>query len=117
MNTFVVLLRGLNIWGKTSSRWPLLAQLEAKGFSNVASYIASGNLILGTRTSAAATRMAIEGLLVSEVGLGANAACALVLTRADLEAVVKKRQNGFGDEPASPTATPCSDRSRRQGGP
>jgi uncharacterized protein (DUF1697 family) len=46
-NRYLVLLRGINVGGK--NRVPMAAlreRLEADGFSNVSTYIASGNVIL-----------------------------------------------------------------------
>ena len=100
MNTYVVLLRGVNVGGKNIiSMAALRSALEGLGFSNVASYIASGNLIVDSKKSAAATKDAIEGLLADKFGVGRDSARALVLTQADLEAVVKKTPRGFGTDP------------------
>ncbi|MEA2676067.1 MAG: hypothetical protein QOJ81_208 [Chloroflexota bacterium] len=100
MNTYVVLLRGVNVGGKNViSMAALRTALEALGFENVASYIASGNLILDSTKSAAATQAAVEGLLADKFKVSRESARALVLTQRDLEAVVKKRPKGFGDEP------------------
>ncbi|MEP7361154.1 MAG: DUF1697 domain-containing protein, partial [Chloroflexota bacterium] len=100
MNTYVVLLRGVNVGGKNIiSMAALRSALEEMGFANVASYIASGNLIVDTKRSAAATQKAIEGLLADKFGVGRDSARALVLTQADLEAVVKKKPRGFGASP------------------
>lgn len=100
MNTYVVLLRGVNVGGKNIIAMAALrTALENLGFENVASYIASGNLIVDSPKSAAATQKAVERLLVDEFGVGSDSARALVLTQRDLEAVVNKRPKGFGDEP------------------
>ena len=100
MNTYVVLLRGVNVGGKNIiSMAKLRAGLEGIGFSNVASYIASGNLIVDTRKSASAAQSAIQRLLVSDFKISKESASALVLTQAELQAIVKKKPRGFGDEP------------------
>jgi uncharacterized protein (DUF1697 family) len=100
MDTYAVLLRGVNVGGKNIiSMAKLRAALEELGFENVASYIASGNLIVDSPKSAAATQKAVEGLLADKFGVGRDSARALVLTLSELEAVVKKRPKGFGDEP------------------
>jgi len=77
----------------------LRTALEELGFKNVASYIASGNLIVDSPKTASATQKAVERLLVDKFGVGRDSARALVLTQPELEAVVKKRPKGFGDEP------------------
>lgn len=47
MNTYVVLLRGINVGGKnTVPMMGLKKCLEELGFSNVSTYIASGNVIV-----------------------------------------------------------------------
>ena len=100
MNTYVVLLRGVNVGGKNIiSMAALRAALEELGFSNVASYIASGNLIVDTKKSASATQTAVQKVLSDKHGVSKESARALVLTQAELEAVVKKRPKGFGDQP------------------
>ncbi len=100
MNTYVVLLRGVNVGGKNIISMAVLRkELEGLGFENVASYIASGNLIVDSPKSADATKDAVERLLVDKFGVGSDSARALVLTQGDLEAVVKNRPKGFGDEP------------------
>lgn len=100
MNTYVVLLRGVNVGGKNIiSMAALRAALEESGFTNVASYIASGNLIVDTKLSEARTQAAVQGLLTDKFGVGRESARALVLTQAELQAVVSKKPKGFGDEP------------------
>lgn len=100
MNTYVVLLRGVNVGGKNIiSMAALRAALEQSGFTNVASYIASGNLIVDTRKSVSAAQTAVQKVLSDKHGVDRESARALVLTRSELEAVVKKRPKGFGDEP------------------
>jgi uncharacterized protein (DUF1697 family) len=96
----VVLLRGVNVGGKNIiSMAKLRAALEEAGFENVASYIASGNLIVDSRRSALSAQSAIERVIVSK--FGHESASALVLTRAELEAIVKKKPRNFGDEPGT----------------
>ena len=100
MKTYVVLLRGVNVGGKNIiSMAELRTALEALGFTNVASYIASGNLILDSELSAANTQAAVQGLLADKFGVDLDSARALVLTQRHLAEVVSKRPRGFGDEP------------------
>jgi uncharacterized protein (DUF1697 family) len=101
INTYVVLLRGVNVGGKNIvSMAKLRSSLEGLGFSNVASYIASGNLIVDTRKSASAAQSAIQRLLVSDFNIPRESASALVLTHAELEAIVCGAPRGFGKSPA-----------------
>ena len=47
MNTYVILMRGINVGGKNRIPMSGLKKcLEDLGFSNVSTYIASGNVIL-----------------------------------------------------------------------
>ena len=47
MNTYVILIRGINVGGKnTSSMAGLIKCLEELGFSDVSTYIASGKWFL-----------------------------------------------------------------------
>ena len=101
MNTYVVLLRGVNVGGKNSvSMASLRAALEGLGYENVASYINSGNVLVDSRKSATKVRTDVEKVLADSFGLDRESARAAVLTRAQLEAVVAKKPKGFGDQPA-----------------
>ena len=100
MNTYVVLLRGVNVGGKNIvSMAALRTSLEKLGFENVASYIASGNLLVDSKLSAEKAQAAIQDLLVSGFKIARDSARAHVLTQRHLEEVVKKKPKGFGDEP------------------
>ncbi len=76
-HTWIVLLRGVNVGGGNQVAMPALrASCEAAGFSDVASYIQSGNLVVGggdggatggDGEAAVAERM--RSLLVAEHGL------------------------------------------------
>jgi uncharacterized protein (DUF1697 family) len=49
MRTYIALLRGINISGKNKISMPLLkAAFEEIGFSNVSTYINSGNVIFSS---------------------------------------------------------------------
>jgi uncharacterized protein (DUF1697 family) len=51
MRTFVALLRGINVGGKSMIRMPeLKALLAAMGFENVSTYIQSGNVVFSAST-------------------------------------------------------------------
>jgi uncharacterized protein (DUF1697 family) len=101
MNTYVVLVRGVNVGGKNIVPMAALrTALEELGFENVASYIASGNLILDSSFSAAKTQAAVEDALVDGFKMDRETTRTLVLTRNELEAVIEKRPRGFGNDPA-----------------
>jgi uncharacterized protein (DUF1697 family) len=101
MTAYLVLLRGINVGGRNKVPMAdLRAVLEDLGFSNVSTYIASGNVLLDADLSAAKVASKIEDALPKAFKLDAELIRIAVLSRAELEAVVKRRPKGFGDEPA-----------------
>ena len=55
MNTYVILIRGINVGGKNKIPMAGLKKcLEELGFSDVSTYIASGNVILKSKKGAKA---------------------------------------------------------------
>lgn len=100
MNTYVLLLRGINVGGKNKvSMAELKKRLEELGFANVRSYIASGNVIVQSNMSAADVKKQIEHTLPKHFALDSELIKVLVLTRKQLQAVVDNRPAGFGDRP------------------
>jgi uncharacterized protein (DUF1697 family) len=100
MNTYVLLLRGVNVGGKSKlSMTELKLALEALGYTNVSTYIASGNVVLDTTESAVAVTKKIEEILVNKFKLDSENNKILVLTHKQLEAVVDKAPKGFGKHP------------------
>ncbi len=73
--------------------------LEEEGFSNVVTYIASGNVILKSDKTASQIKALIEKALPKNFKLDSKLVKVLVLTRAQLQAVVDKRPKGFGGSP------------------
>jgi uncharacterized protein (DUF1697 family) len=101
MTSYLVLLRGINVGGRNKVPMAeLRAVLEDLGFSNVSTYIASGNVLLDSDLSAAKVASTIEDALPKAFKLHAELIRIAVLSLAELEAVVKHRPRGFGDEPA-----------------
>jgi uncharacterized protein (DUF1697 family) len=101
MTSYLVLLRGINVGGKNKVPMAALRTvLEDAGFSNVATYIASGNVFLDSDRAAAKVAAAIEAGLPKSFKLDAELIRVAVLSEAELKAVVEKRPKGFGDEPA-----------------
>lgn len=98
--TYLALLRGVNVGGK--NRVPmaeLRERLERLGFSNVKTYIASGNVILDSDRRPRWIREQIERALPEAFDLHDEVVKVLVLSRDQLEAVVDDRPEGFGDHP------------------
>jgi len=101
MTAFLVLLRGINVGGKNKVPMAELRKvLEDAGFSYVSTYIASGNVFLDSDLSAPKVADRIEGALPKAFALDAELIKLRVLTADELEAVVKNRPKGFGDEPS-----------------
>lgn len=99
---YVVLLRGINVGGKNKVPMAgLRTALEGLGFSNVSTYIASGNVILDANLSAATVAERTEAALPKAFKLDAKIIKVAVLSADELEAVVKRRPKGFGEEPAT----------------
>jgi uncharacterized protein (DUF1697 family) len=64
MNTYVVLLRGINVGGKnTVPMMGLKKCLEELGFANVSTYLASGNVIVQSDQRATEVKAQIEEAL------------------------------------------------------
>lgn len=101
MTSYLVLLRGVNVGGKNRlSMKDLKECLEAHGFSNVSTYIASGNVILESKKSAKAVKAEIEKALLKAFKLDSEPIKVLVLTKKQLQAVIDTRPKGFGGKPA-----------------
>ena len=101
VKNYVVLLRGINVGGKNIVPMAgLRSCLEELGFTKVATYIASGNVILASDQPAAEIQARIEAALTKNFKLHSEFMKVLVLTRKQLQAVVDKKPAGFGDQPA-----------------
>jgi uncharacterized protein (DUF1697 family) len=100
MSRYVAFLRGINVGGKNSVPMVRLrAVLEELGFADVATYIASGNVILDSERSAGETGALIEEALPREFALHDGRVRVLVLAQGQLQAIVDNRPEGFGSQP------------------
>jgi len=100
MAQYVALLRGINVGGKNQIRMAdLKACLEEGGFENVATYIASGNVLFesGERSAARLTQR-IEGLLSAR--FNHYLASVVLRTKAQMRSVVERAPKGFGSQPS-----------------
>lgn len=89
MNSWIILLRGINVGGKNVvSMNELKALLADAGFSNVRSYIQSGNVVLDT---AARPTDEISCLIEREFGFRPTI---FVMSRADFEKAIKNNPYG-----------------------
>ncbi len=83
--TLVGLLRAVNVGGRKLPMAELRAMCEAAGFSSVRTYIQSGNVVFGTRGSAAKAKATLEAVLAKYFG----GSCRVVMrTAAELEAAI-----------------------------
>jgi uncharacterized protein (DUF1697 family) len=97
---YVVLLRGINVGGKNKVPMAALRELlEELGYSDLSTYIASGNVILSSDRSAGEIKRRIEEALPKAFRLDSELIAVLVLTRAQLRAVVREKPKAFGEHP------------------
>ena len=100
MTDYLILLRGINVGGKNKVPMARLrALLEELGHSNVSTYIASGNAIIRSDRPPEAIKRQLEAALPKTFKLDSELIAVLVLTRAQLKAVVDHKPAGFGDHP------------------
>jgi len=102
MNTYAILLRGINVGGKNKvSMAGLRTCLEELGFANVLTYIASGNVLLQSDKPASEIKAQIEEVLPKSFKLDSQLIKVLVLSQAQLQAVIDNKPKGFGEQPDS----------------
>lgn len=100
MNTYVILLRGINVGGK--NKLPMVdlkKHLEELGFSQVLTYIASGNVILKSDKRPDEIQAQIEAALPKRFELDDEFVKVLVLTRQQIQSVIDNKPEGFGEQP------------------
>jgi uncharacterized protein (DUF1697 family) len=101
MMTYLLLLRGINVGGKNKvSMAGLKTCLEDLGCSNVSTFIASGNVILQSDQPPHALQRQVETILPERFALDTDLVKVLVLTRPQLQAIIDKKPEGFGEQPA-----------------
>jgi uncharacterized protein (DUF1697 family) len=72
MNTFISLLRAVNVAGKTIRMADVKTLYEGMGFANVRTYLQSGNVVFdSSEADGGALSAAIEGQLVHSLGVSA----------------------------------------------
>jgi uncharacterized protein (DUF1697 family) len=69
MTTFIVLLRAVNVGGRKVEMAALRALAEKLGFTDVRTYIASGNLVVSGKGTAAQVQAKLEAAITKEFGL------------------------------------------------
>jgi uncharacterized protein (DUF1697 family) len=93
-------MRGINVGGKNKVLMASLKKcLEELGFSNVSTYIASGNVILESDKPTDEIKAQLEKALPECFKLDDELIKVLVLTRNQLQAVIDNKPEGFGEQP------------------
>lgn len=100
MKTYLLLLRGINVGGKNKVPMTVLKDcLTELGFSNVTTYLASGNVILQSDKTPAEIKKMVETTLPKTFALDNELVKVLVLTNSQLAKLVANKPQGFGDQP------------------
>jgi len=100
LNTYLILIRGINVGGKNKVAMAKLKEcLEKLGYSDVLTYIASGNVILRSTKKPDQIKTEIEHVLPRSFSLDSDLVKVLVLTHNQLRAVVTGKPKGFGEQP------------------
>lgn len=97
LTVFVALLRGVNVGGKNMiSMKSLKASFEAMGFTNVSTYINSGNIIFQSKQDdARKLEKKIEQMLSSDYQLDSKV---VLRSLAEMEKLVKALPRSWGDD-------------------
>ena len=99
MTRYAILLRGVNVGGKNKlSMAALRATLHELGYTNVTTYIASGNAVVQSSASADRIKAQVEAALIESFELD-DEVKVLVLSARQLRAVIENKPQGFGDKP------------------
>ncbi len=100
MEPYVVLLRGVNVGGKSKVPMAELRKcLTQLGFRNVSTYIASGNVLLQSDKPASQVAKIIQEMLPQNFKLDTKQAKVLVLTQDQLAHTITNKPSGFGEQP------------------
>lgn len=98
---YVGLLRGINVGGK--NKIPMIelkACLESLGYTNVRTYIASGNVLFESPKKPAQLTEEIQNELPKKFALDSQLIKIVLLTEPQLRKVLEQAPDGFGSEPA-----------------
>lgn len=99
MNTYLVLLRGINVGGRNKVSMSILRQkLEEAGFKGVKTYIQSGNIILSTDYDKNTVSFKIGKLLAKSFDLD-KPVLVLTLEYKQLKSVIDKAPRRYGRSP------------------
>ncbi len=97
MDTYVILLRGINVGGKNKIAMAELKKyLEEIGFSSVSTFIASGNVILVSDKHPVKIKAQIEAMLTTRFQLDSEIIKVLVLNHKQLQSIIDNKPKDFG---------------------
>jgi uncharacterized protein (DUF1697 family) len=100
VESYLALLRGVNVGGKNKLAMSALSErLTDLGLQDVSTVLATGNVLLRSSTPARTLGQQIESVLVEDFGLHQDPVKVLVLTAAQVHAVVENKPDHFGEEP------------------
>ncbi len=106
MQTWIALLRGVNVGGKNKLPMKaLVAELEALGFVDVQTYIQSGNVVFRRPSTATAASIASSIATGIKMKFGFQPSV-MVLSKEELAAAAKS--NPFPEAEGNGTAGPCT---------
>lgn len=99
MNIYVILLRGINVGGKNKvSMVELKHHLEELGFSEVITFINSGNVIVQTKLNAKTSIEKIEGMLPKKFNLDSSIIRIAALDHKAYKKVLEQAPKEFGKD-------------------
>lgn len=102
MNTYAVLLRGINVGGKNKvSMTDLKQNLEVIGYNDVKTYINSGNVVLRSDKNISEIKSDIESHLSRWFELDSELLKVHVVSGEDLYMVISLKPKGFGEKPTT----------------
>jgi uncharacterized protein (DUF1697 family) len=102
MNSYVVLLRGINVGGKNKVPMAVLKQcLEEQKFEAVRTYIQSGNVVLRSNAGAERVGAQVESILPSTFKLDSSVIKVLALNHKTYKEIVTEAPSGFGQDNAN----------------
>jgi uncharacterized protein (DUF1697 family) len=101
MNTYVILMRGINVGGKNKIPMAeLKLYLEEQGFESVVTYIQSGNVVLRSDLDAEALSTEIEDLLPKKFKLDSSTIRVVAFEHKAFEKIVTQAPKEFGKDNA-----------------
>lgn len=99
MNTYVILMRGINVGGKNKiAMTELKRRLEELGFNNVVTYIQSGNVVLRSSLEAGATAEKIEKILPKKFKLDSSIIKVVAIEYETFKKAVAQAPKEFGKD-------------------